>query len=32
MVLESTVGKGTRLRMKIFLKDQSAVGEGRTTA
>lgn len=32
MVLESTVGKGTRLRMKIFLKDQSTVGEGRTTS
>ena len=28
MTLESTVGKGTRLRMKIFLAQQETVGEG----
>ncbi|MEM5775789.1 MAG: CBS domain-containing protein, partial [Anaerolineaceae bacterium] len=31
MVLESTVGKGTRLRMKIHLQEKTAVGEGRPT-
>lgn len=32
MTLESTVGKGTRLRMKIYLQDKSSVGEGRPHA
>lgn len=31
MVLESTVGKGTRLRMKIYLKEKTSVGEGHPT-
>lgn len=30
MKLESTYGKGTRLRMKIYLQKESAVGEGPT--
>jgi hypothetical protein len=28
MKLESTVGKGTRLRIKIFLQEEEAFGEG----
>lgn len=32
MLLESTVGKGTRLRMKIYLHEKSTVGEGHPTA
>jgi CBS domain-containing protein/anti-sigma regulatory factor (Ser/Thr protein kinase) len=28
MLLESTVGKGTRLRMKIYLQEKNPVGEG----
>lgn len=31
MVLESTVGKGTRLRMKIHLQEKTSVGEGHPT-
>lgn len=31
MLLESTVGKGTRLRMKIYLKEKKSVGKGRHT-
>jgi hypothetical protein len=30
MKLESVVGKGTRLRLKIFLQELESVGEGHT--
>ena len=31
MKLESTWGKGTRLRMKLFLNPDASMGEGHTT-